>query len=113
MIKKRRRDVKEIEPLLARVKEHLVKTYGEKLEAVILYGSFAKNMATEDSDIDIAIVLKGEVDPFKEREQVGDFVYDLALDNDELICLLPVSLDTIKDSIWPLYKSLLREGVRL
>ena len=86
--------------------------YGNKLESVILYGSFAKNEATVDSDIDIAIILKGKLNPSKEIDKVNDFINNLEFEYDELITILPVSSNEIKNSIWPLYKSLKREGIQ-
>ena len=41
---------------------------------IILYGSFARNSAGKDSDIDIAVVLRGEVDTVKEiRSEISIF----------------------------------------
>ncbi len=36
------------------------KLYGERLENVILYGSYARNEQTEDSDIDLLVALKDD-----------------------------------------------------
>ena len=111
-MKMKNRSIKEIEHLLPKIKKHLQQTYKRKLESVILYGSFAKNKATKDSDIDIAIVLKGKVNPSKEIDKVNDFINNLEFEYDELITILPVSSSEIKNSIWPLYKSLKREGIQ-
>ncbi len=113
MNKKQNRSIKEIEHSLVKVKKCLRKVYGERLEAVILYGSFAKNRATEDSDIDIAIILEGNIDTVKEIDRVGELISDIGLEYNELITILPISSQEIKDSIWPLYKSFQKDGVRL
>ena len=111
-MKMKKRSISEIECLFPKIKKHLQKTYKRRLESVILYGSFAKNKATEDSDIDIAIILKGKVNPSKEIDKVNDFINNLEFEYDELITILPVSSNEIKNSIWPLYKSLKREGIQ-
>jgi predicted nucleotidyltransferase len=113
MSRKRSRGVEEIAPLLTVVKEYLVKTYGDKLDAIILYGSFARNDATEDSDIDIAIVLKGEVDPFGEIHRTTDLFYPLELEYGELISVNPLSKDELEDTEWPLYHHIKNEGIRM
>lgn len=46
-------------------------------------------------------------------DRVGDFISDIGLEYNELITILPISSQEIKDSIWPLYKSFQKEGVRL
>lgn len=51
------RTIGDIEYLLPRIKNILERIYGDSLIDVILYGSFAKNNPTEDSDIDIAVVV--------------------------------------------------------
>ena len=113
MNKRRNRSIKEIEHPLTKIKEYLRKVYGERLEAVILYGSFAKNKATEDSDIDIALILEGDIDPLKEIDRVGDFISDIGLEYNELITIFPISSQEIRNSIWPLYKSFQKDGMRL
>ena len=113
MKQSKKRDIKDIEHLLPKIKEYLMKTYGGKLNSVILYGSFARDRATEDSDIDIAIILNGDVNPLKEIDRINDFISDIGLEHNELITILPISLKVIKNSIWPLYKSLEKDGVVL
>jgi predicted nucleotidyltransferase len=80
---------------------------------IILYGSFAKNNATKESDIDIAVVLKGKVDKVKEIDRMGEVLYDLILETDELISVYPVSEDELNNSIWPLYHHIRTEGLKI
>lgn len=110
---RKNRGIKEIDHLFPKIKEYLRKVYGDKLEAIILYGSFAKNKATEDSDIDIAIILKEDINPSKEVDKINDFISDLGLEYNEFITILPLSLQEVENSIWPLYRSLHKEGIRL
>ena len=112
-LKTSKRGIKEIEYLLPKIKQHMVDTYGSRLESVVLFGSFAKNNATDDSDIDIAIVLKGKVNTSKEIDMVIDFISDGGLEYNELVSILPVSSDDVNASVWPLHKSLREEGVAI
>jgi predicted nucleotidyltransferase len=48
---------------LEELKGALVEVYGERPEGVYLYGSYARGDFTEDSDIDVLLVLKGDVKP--------------------------------------------------
>lgn len=103
----------DIRPLLKRLKQQLNHVYGARLEALILYGSFARDRATDDSDIDIAVLLKGAVNSSEEIDRLSEIVSELGLEYDELVSVLPLSAEEVKDSVWPLCKNLKREGVVL
>ncbi|MCW3134955.1 MAG: nucleotidyltransferase domain-containing protein [Methanophagales archaeon] len=53
----------EIRDMLEAFKKEIEKLYGKRLKKVILYGSYARGDATEDSDIDLLIVLEGKSNP--------------------------------------------------
>jgi predicted nucleotidyltransferase len=86
-----KRTRQQIEALLPRIRKIIERIYGDRLVHVILYGSFARNTSTEDSDIDIAVLLKGRVDKTKEIDKIGDAIYDLMLETGELISVYPMS----------------------
>ncbi|MCK4615012.1 MAG: nucleotidyltransferase domain-containing protein [Thermoplasmata archaeon] len=110
---KSKRTVKDIESLFPRIKGILQKTYGNRLVDIFLYGSFAKNNARMESDIDIAVVLEGEVNKSKEIDKIYDVLYDLILESGELISIFPLSDNEIKNSIWPLYYHIRKEGIKI
>ncbi|MHC4645586.1 MAG: nucleotidyltransferase family protein [Planctomycetota bacterium] len=56
-----------IEPILREFRQKTEKLYGKRLKRIILYGSYARGQATQDSDIDLAIVFEGDVVAGKER----------------------------------------------
>ena len=49
-----------MERRLKQYTEEIAKIYGKHLKSVILYGSYARGDYTEDSDIDIALLLKSD-----------------------------------------------------
>jgi len=110
---KKRRSRKEIEYLFPRIRTFLQELFGDRLAELILYGSFAQGRADQDSDIDLAVVLKvdGELRP--ELNRLNDFISDLGLESDELISILTVSWQDLQNSGLPIYRSLREEGVRL
>lgn len=85
--------------------------YGERLIKVILYGSYARGEATEDSDIDVMIVLKNPVSPGTEILQVGEIKAKLNLKYDELISVLPISEEDYLFRQTPLLENVRREGI--
>jgi predicted nucleotidyltransferase len=101
----------ETEHVLKGFREEVEKLYGQRLKNIILYGSCARGKATEDSDIDLAIVLAGDVSPGKEIDRIIDIVTEINLRYNVLISVYPVSernYDTVNS---PLLLNLRREGI--
>jgi predicted nucleotidyltransferase len=109
----KRRPRAQIEPLLPRVKKILEDLYGDRLVSVILYGSFARDKATEDSDIDIAVVLKGKTKDIAALDKEDGAIYDFSVETGELISIFPVSVYKLRRSDWPLYCHMRTEGIEL
>ena len=101
----------EIEQILKEFKEELKKLYGKRLKNIILYGSYARGKATQDSDIDVAIVLDGDVVVGKEIDRVIDIVTEINLSYGVLISVYPVSEKNYKTVNSPLLLNLRREGI--
>lgn len=87
--------------------------YGDRLRRILLYGSWARNEATEDSDIDLAVVLGGEVQPSREIDRMIDLITDVNLEYGVLLSVYPVSEDNYLHTNSPLLINLRREGVAL
>ncbi len=104
---------RDIEGLLVKVRILLERIYGNRLVDIVLFGSFSRDRAREDSDIDIAVVLKGNVETIKEIGRISSAIYDLELETGELISIYPLSEEEIKDSIWPLYYHIRKEGIKI
>jgi uncharacterized protein (DUF433 family) len=85
--------------------------YGDRLKQVVLYGSCARNEATLDSDIDLAIVLAGEVVPSKEIDRMIDAITDINLEHGVLLSVYPVSEDDYQKRNSPLLINIRREGI--
>jgi len=62
-------DVVQVETIVRAFADELVKQLGGQIYEIIWYGSTARGEATEDSDIDVAII--AERDDFVFRKQVG------------------------------------------
>ena len=52
-----------LDEILREFRKAVAKLYGRRLKNVILYGSWARGEATEDSGIDLLVVLRGRVAP--------------------------------------------------
>ncbi len=63
-----------IDPILRQLKIQLTDLYRDRLDRIYLYGSRARKTADPDSDIDVLVVLKDQVDTNLERERTLDIV---------------------------------------
>lgn len=97
--------------VLSKLKVELRELCGERLKALVLYGSWARGDATEDSDIDLVIVLEGDVSPGKEIERMIDAVTDVLMEHNELISVYPVSEEDYENVNSPLLMNARREGI--
>ncbi len=95
------------------LKARLASLYGERLAGAILFGSQARGDATEDSDIDVLIVLKEPFDLREERRRTLAVIAELSLKHNALISDIIVSADEYRQSDAPLYREVRREGLRL
>ena len=57
-----------LKTILAKLRSHFEQLYGDRLTQMVLYGSQARGDADPDSDIDVLVVLKGQVNPGEEGE---------------------------------------------
>ena len=77
--------------IIKEFKAGIQKIYGKRLKMAILYGSWARNKATEDSDIDLVVVLEGKIQAGKEIDRMIDIITDINLKYMVLISVYPVS----------------------
>ncbi len=85
--------------------------YGSRLKRVVVYGSCARNEATPESDIDVAVVLAGDVIPGKEIDRMIDIITDLNLEYGALLSVYPVSEENYRGTNSPLLINIRREGI--
>lgn len=88
--------------------------YGDKLDKIVLYGSYARGEETDESDVDVAIILRTEV-----SEDVHEKVIDVVVDY-ELECEITIStvqIDKKQYSEWnktlPYFINIEKEGIVL
>jgi predicted nucleotidyltransferase len=85
--------------------------YGDRLRQVLLYGSCARNEATAESDIDLAVVLAGDVVPGKEIDRMIDIITDINLEHGVLLSVYPVSEENYRSKNSLLLINIRREGI--
>lgn len=101
----------QVPPPVPTLKQELEALYGDRLEGVYLYGSYARGTATGDSDIDLLVVLQGPVRPGREIRRMNPVVSKACLEHDVLISVLPVSKDHYSKRESPFLLNVRREAV--
>jgi len=102
-----------LKKILNEFKEKLIELYKDQLVDVLLYGSFARGEQRDDSDIDIAVILKGDISPFKEIDRITEFSYDLSLKYSVLISIHPISDIDYSSRKYPFILNLREEGISI
>ena len=100
-----------IKKILKEFRKEVESIYGARLKSLILYGSWARGTGTDDSDIDVAVVLDGPVNPCDEIDRMIDVITDINLKYQTLISVYPVSEKNYKSINSPLLINVRREGM--
>lgn len=99
--------------LVNKVKDRLMKRYGEKIREVILYGSHVRGEATKASDIDILVLVDDSLNPFEVRRSLSDLLFDVLLEEGELISVIVLSKEFFENYNYPFMLNVKKEGVKM
>jgi predicted nucleotidyltransferase len=102
---------KDLIEILQRLKISLQEIYGDRLVQTILFGSQARGEASNDSDIDILVVLKGNIDLGKEIKTTSNVIANLSLEYDRVISRLFVDESHFNFYNSPLFRNIHLEGI--
>ena len=105
-----------MQTLLARYVTEVQKIYGTHLKSVILYGSYARGDFTQESDVDIMVLVdlpSDKMDEYSDALAEVDYEYNVNYD----IWMMPVVKNVEHFNRWvsayPFYSNVQREGVVL
>jgi predicted nucleotidyltransferase len=101
----------QLQIILHKVKQSLSKFYPDQLEKIILYGSQAREDATEYSDIDILVVLKSAINPYDEIDKTSEIIADLCLEYDVVISRHFISSEKFENQNTPFIYNVKKEGI--
>lgn len=92
----------------------LLNIFQNNIDAIILYGSVARKDDTLESDIDIAIILKTEIDD-KTRETLIQWSADMDLQYDRVFSIVDIQEKNMQKwgKLLPFYQNVQKEGVVL
>jgi len=95
------------------LRSELESIYAPRLAGVILFGSQARRDAAPASDIDVLVVLDGDVEPGKEIARTGRTVAALSLKFDLVISCVFISTERYSREQTPLLLNIRNEGVAI
>jgi len=107
---------KKSEGLLLENRDEIIKLFGDKLKEIILYGSHAGSDFSDDSDIDIMILVDDDVHHLKTyREKISDIRVNLSLKFDKVISIIIKSHKEYNKHIdhLPFYARIQNEGIEI
>ena len=92
----------------------LLDIFHNDISMIILYGSVARNEATADSDIDIAIIVKKNMDEIT-KEKFINWSADMDIRYDCVFSIIDIQEDQMKKwgDIHPFYRNVQKEGIVL
>lgn len=102
--------------ILQEMAELLHQVYGNRLKAVILYGSVARGTQSKDSDVDIMVLVDGtDAELRKYDEKLSDVSTELALKYFMVFSIIDVKYQEYMDwrGISPFYRNVDKEGIVL
>ena len=106
----------ELQTVLKEVENASLRLYGDKLNKIILYGSYARGNNTEESDIDIMILLNCTTDEIKKlRSITAEMVSDISLKQDVFLSVLLRDKKHFDDNLdfLPFYQNIMKEGIKV
>jgi uncharacterized protein len=81
------------------------------LKSIVLYGSAARQEMTDESDIDLLVILMKPLDYFVELRTIVELIYPLQMEASHWISAKPA--EAFEAGAIQLYRNVLREGVIL
>jgi predicted nucleotidyltransferase len=94
--------------------EGLIDLFNDRLVSIILYGSVARGTNTDESDIDVAIILK-DAKSQSVQDELVDFTLNLDLKYDKVFSVIDIDYEEFLkwENVLPYYKNVKKDGVVL
>jgi predicted nucleotidyltransferase len=91
--------------LARQVATESARLFGDRLVDVVLFGSYAAETASEESDLDLAIVLRDVSSPWEEAHLLDGFLWKKTLESGITLSVLVVDMEEWDTAAVPVLKS--------
>jgi len=103
-------EARKLEDVIRDLDGGLLELYGDRHRSLVLYGSHARGEADDGSDVDLLLLLDGQVQTGTEIRRSSDLVASLSLESGRVLSLLPVNVEDYRSSPEPYLVNARREG---
>ena len=92
----------------------MTEIFQKNMSAIILYGSVARGDATDESDIDIAIIIKDEMDN-QTKSRFISWAADMDIRHERVFSIVDIKEENMKkwERTLPFYQNIRKEGIVL
>ena len=103
-----------VQMVLGELVEGILSILESQVIRIVLYGSVARGTNTAESDVDIALLLNGNLSRETE-DKLSDLIVDLNLKYDIVLSVIDIDYEMFKkwEKVTPFYKNVNEEGVVL
>ena len=104
--------------LMDEMKKELVRgltdIFQNNISMIILYGSAARDEATNESDIDVAIIIKNKMDNQTKRRFIS-WAADMDIRYEKVFSIVDIQEDNMKkwERVLPFYQNIRKDGIVL
>ncbi|HEX3047544.1 MAG TPA: nucleotidyltransferase domain-containing protein [Bacillota bacterium] len=103
----------QIQNILNETRSELLRIYPDRLKEMILFGSYARGDFTNESDIDLLLLLDQVNDICTERNKYQGIISRISLKYDTVISIIPIGLDDFSHKKTPLILNINKEGIKV
>ena len=104
----------DLQELLECLDRGVAELYGERYRGLVLFGSYARGEARgKDSDVDLLVLLEGEVNGWQEYLKIEPISWPLSLESEYVLPIFPVNIEAYEKPRKPFIMNALKEGVTL
>jgi predicted nucleotidyltransferase len=100
-----------VKSLMAKMKKGLTELYGQRLKAVVLFGSYARGDYNENSDLDVMVVLDAYQSYWDELVRSAELASELSLEYDVTVSRTIMTEEQWKQGDLPVLRNVRAEGV--
>lgn len=102
----------DLRELLKHLDRELAGVYGERYRGLVLFGSYARGETDEGSDVDLLVLLEGEVKSWTEYiSRIEPIKWPLSLEPGCVLSVFPVNVVDYRSAWKPFLMNARKEGV--